>query len=495
MEPKPMPKKQKKMALSFGKGITIISIDGQWLKIIHAKGPAKARKIVFMEAKPLKNLKDDEILPALQESFDLGGLDTKDVFFAVPSQFLTTRLLMLPSTSVSELHDMVDLQAEKHTPHAKEETLTDFQVIEKDKEGYSRVLLITTHQDVVFQAVKQMDGIKGTLERVGSDLEGIANWFRITHGQSLQDALAGATFLADMDGDTTTFMVFRQGQPYFHRNVPIGLSQLLGEDSESFRQQFLDEVQRSLETFDAEGLEIHCMQAFLTGQAHRVPGLCEDVEKETHLTTKYSDPFEKCHIDSDIDFSKDHKDKVSFNSLLGLALMPSAGDLMPPALKLRKSFEKRAKALITLGFQVFIGLILAACLLFETAHKELKIHSWLSTQHKKMSFEADKVHLLIEQIRIVQDRLSKRGYLLDSVMEVNWLTPAVIRWNNMTFNQGERLVISGVSKEMPKVFELVTDLEKSPLFNKPEAKRVSKRKIKGEDITDYEIICPFVEIA
>jgi len=45
-----------------------------------------------------------------------------------------------------------------------------------------------------------------------------------------------------------------------------------------------------------------------------------------------------------------------------------------------------------------------------------------------------------------------------------------------------------------QVFEMVTELEKSILFAKPEARRVTKRKVDNKDVTDFEISMPFLQL-
>jgi hypothetical protein len=158
--------------------VTVISVGDRWLKLLHATGREPFRRVDLLLAHPIAGTDPDEILNRLKEVWGLKGLKPGAVLIANPSHLTTVRLFTLPSVDPKEIQEIVALQAERHTPYAKEEILTDHLVIESDRSGYSRVLVIISHQDVVHRGLRLVSGMGWPFEKVGFEWEGLAHWFR-----------------------------------------------------------------------------------------------------------------------------------------------------------------------------------------------------------------------------------------------------------------------------------------------------------------------------
>src|SRR3990167_1486617 len=120
---------------------TVMSLDGQWLKLLQVEGPAAQRRITKLLACPVKGAGAEELRKTLVEACATEGIAPHDILIANPTPLCAVRIFSLPSTDPKEIRDIVELQAEKHTPYAKDEILTDFQIMERDRPGYSRILL------------------------------------------------------------------------------------------------------------------------------------------------------------------------------------------------------------------------------------------------------------------------------------------------------------------------------------------------------------------
>lgn len=477
---------------SLGRGVTVLALDGDWLRVLHMKGSGTGGKISLLYAQKLENVGVDVMISSLRKALKSQRAEKSDIIISTPASFLTGRTLSLPSGDAAEIKEMVALQTEKVTPYAKEETLSYHRITEKDKSGYSRVFLVTAHQDIVLQAVKLIESFRGRIKQVSSDIDGLVNWFQKTRGKGASSQANYISCIADVDFNSTNVMMIKQGEPYFNRNIPIGFSSLSDSDQPEAWQRFAEELKRSFELFDAENLKLTCNEIFVSGLANSLPSIADFLQKETHLMVNVIEPFEGMNMTQAAKDMIGSGYQVSYSSLMGLAIKPSPGDLMPKAVKLRHSFESRVRALMVLGFQVLIGIVLLSAFALSTAHKDLTLHAWLTKQYKKDMQEADKIKSSMDHIALLEDRLKERGTLLTAMAEINRLTPESILWNSFTYTKDEQIIIRGVSRSIPKVFELVTALEQLSLFDKPEARRVTKKKVDGEDLTDFEIICPLV---
>ncbi len=106
-------------------GLTVLSLDGQWLKVLHVQGRTFARTVTALIAHRIEGMNEPDVLTWLQEAWASSHLEAGTVLIANPSHLTTTRVFTLPATDPAEIREIVELQAEKHTPYAKEEILTD----------------------------------------------------------------------------------------------------------------------------------------------------------------------------------------------------------------------------------------------------------------------------------------------------------------------------------------------------------------------------------
>ncbi len=470
--------------------LIVVTLDGQWLKLLQVDGPARTRQITRVQAAPIEGLSPDELAKIFKEATAGDGQAPADVLVANPTHLSTVRLFSLPSTDATEIRDIVELQAEKHTPYAKEEILSDFTVIERDRSGYSRVLLVIAHQDVIERSVRLVESAGFVLDRVGCELEGLLNWFLLMKRAS-GGAPAGPSLIVDVDGATTTLLVVEHRQLQFHRSLATG-AEHLQEHSAQAGERLVGELTRSIEALDAEGKAVKLSEIILTGRTDRLGVFKEQVERGLNLPVTLLPPWPEQAMSEAARAGAERLPDVSFASLAGIGLAPSRIDLTPKAAKLRHAFEAKAKALVTLGCQSIGALILVTLLIISRAHREQRYYQALREVYQQSVSQADEVEQALRQIALVEVQLRDRGRLLEAAETLTSQSSPDIRWQSLTYNSEEGIVLKGTTTELPKVYEYVASLDASPVFGQVEARRVSKRKGGDEQsLTDFEIVCPF----
>ncbi len=487
------PKAEKKKWFLFSpseKSFVAISIDEGWIKLVHARGTPRNRKVDFLWAEPITGLEEDQIIAQLKSLLQERGITNPGFLISHPSHLTRARALRLPSIKYEELQTMVDLQVEKHTPDAKEETLTYFRIIDSDTQGYSNVFLVMAHQDAVSRSTRIVQKLGGRYAQVGSDIEGLTHWYRKVR-QAEKEKFAGATLLIDMDREYASLLIFQGDEAYYHRTVPLKAEAMFQDTAGSILAQFLAEVHRSLMAYDEEGFKSPCTRIILTGEAVKLSGLTEKIRSEMSLPVTIVPAAAGFRLNEKAEQYFANETKVSFASLFGFLAGQVRGDLTPVAMRVRQTFEKKVRAASVLGAQVLFGLLLVSGFLLYQINQDMAYQTLLKSQTQQMEKPAGELEISLEHLRVVKNTLSKRGVLLDALVEIKAVTPPEVQWDNMTYSQGESLAIKGVSRQITKVFEMVTALEKSPLFIKPEARRVTKRKVDNKDVTDFELVLPF----
>lgn len=460
---------------------TVIALDGQWLKLVTAEG----HRIVKVLACPVQGFGPEEILRTFQEACTAEGVVPHEVLVANPTHLCTVRLFSLPSTNPKEIRDIVDLQAEKHTPYAKEEILTDFKVISQERSGYSRVLLVLAHQDVIHRAVRLVESSRLVLDHVGCELEGLVNWYHVVKQGA---AAQGTSLIVDVDGSTTTLLVMQHGQPSFQRSLATG-SDHLENDPAQATERLVGELHRSIEALEAEGGGGRVQDLVLTGRVERLQDLKAVLERELELPVSLVSPWQGATIEESCLAACERLPNLSFASLVGLALAPSEVDLTPQVLKLRQAFEARGKALVLFGCQCVAALILVTGLIIGRVQKQHQYYTALQRLYNETAPESQQVETALEEMQFVAKRLKERGLFLELVDTLAELTLPQIQWNSLTYTAGDALVLKGISQELPKVYEFVATLEHLPDFKEVTARRVARRTVENHDVTDFEVRC------
>jgi len=475
------------MPATASQGLAVVALDGQWLKVLQVDGPPSARRIVKAMAQRVEGAGPDVLAKTFREACGADGA-SPEVLVAHPTHLCTVRLFSLPSTDPKEVRDIVELQAEKHTPYAREEVLTDFTVLERDRSGYSRVLLVIAHQDVVHRCVQLVEASGLTLDRVGCELEGLATWFRSL--KRIGAPIQGATLLVDVDGGTTTLAIMQQGHIRFQRSLATGAEQL-ADDPEHAGDRLVGELQRSLEAVEADGQTAKVQEVVLTGASGRLDELKALIERGLDVPVRAVSAWTDREASASARVALEVLPDVSFASLIGLVLGHSAIDLTPQQTKLHQAFEARAKSLVLLGCQGVAALILLSVLFIGQAQKQERYYKTLKALQATTSQDALAVEEALGQLAFVKERLYQHAQLLDVVETLATASPPEIQWESLAFTQGAEAVLKGTSAQLPNIYEFVASLDGSPLFGQVETKRVARGKGGGgEDLTVFEISCP-----
>ena len=476
-----------RMSGTAGATLTLLALDGQWLKLLHLEGPPRARRLLKAMALPVQGLSSGEVDEKLREFCAAEGLAPREVFVANPSHLCTVRLFSLPSIDAKEIRDIVELQAEKHTPYAKDEILMDFKVIERDRAGYSKVLLVIAHQDVVHRAVQLVQRFGWMLERVGCELEGLVSWFRLAKRNAVGGP--GVSLVVDVDGHTTMLVVIQNGQTQFQRSLDTGVEQLERDPAQA-GTRLLGELQRSVEALEVEGITGKVQELILTGAVERLEALKAQLEQGLGVPVSLVSPWQGCEISDAVRETLAHLPDVSFASLLGLCADHGTIDLTPQATKLGQAFEERAKALVLLGVQFMGALLLACFLLMSRDYKAKQYYRTLQQLHEAVAPEAVRIEQGLQQLEFVEEQLRHRGELLRVVDALVKISPPEVEWRSVTFTKGESVVLNGTSDQLPNVYEFAAGVTASPLFDDAETRRITKRREGEKDVTDFELRCP-----
>lgn len=484
----------------FGKKVNnAIEIADDTLKIIQAEGPKKIAKI---SVRPLPAESDELKSAAIRQALSELNIKPANFVSSIPRNLTTIRNLRLPSVKDSEIESMVEFQATKQIPYSKEEIIIDYQIKSKDKDGFSDVMLVIVHQNIInklLEVLRQAD-IEPAKVCLGS--EGILNWYRIARKKQEEQADI-ATALLDLDTNWINFEIVLKDMLLFSRSFSIGkLPRLLeAEDSQKEAFQFwqdrlIEEVRRTYATYKSEKLGPRFGKLVLVGEEKTAKELSQKIETEFNVPVEIYEPFENLIVEENIKKGEILQQNISITSCLGIALAPASNriDLLPAKLRRDRELQKKKKSLLLAVFLSLFSFLLAGSLFAKEIYDKKKLAAELEERIKITQSNADALEDMSEKTKLIKKQLDFRGSCLDILYEIYNIVPAQVSIMILTFDEDKLVTLRGSSKNMNDVFNLVDTLEKSDYFQGVEVRYASKRKVKGIELTDFQIQCPLTKL-
>ena len=114
---------------------------------------------------------------------------------------------------------------------------------------------------------------------------------------------------------------------------------------------------------------------------------------------------------------------------------------------------------------------------------------YLSGEIKKTGPKVQGLTTMINNINVVKNQLDMRGTSIDVIRELYKLIPSDISLTIFDFEDGSTCTLRGTADELSNVFKFITILENSAYFKNVKVRYATKRVIKRQILTDFEIIC------
>ena len=475
--------------------LTVFQIDSNWLRLIQVKSLKREKKISMIKAVEIISLSDEEISSKVTElAFEL-KINSRYLILSIPRHLTTTRNLDLPSANPLEIKEMIELQIGKQTPYSSDEVIKDYQILGSNADGYSKVLLVIVHRDIVDRFFKILDAAGLKVQKVSFGSEGLLNWKNLVYREKLP--AEKAQILIEVDYDTSDFEVVLNDKLVFGRSISLGFSQFPGQ-LEIWQKKFIEEVNHSIYAYQNEimGKEI---DKIIISRPRLVGDSLDKavLEKEFGLSVEIIDQFKDVPLTEEGANSYNNliRTDLSFVGLVGLGL-PSGEhkiDLVPQEHQIGKAVKEKGKDLYLMGMLLVFILVAVSGVFLGRMYNKERYMGQLKQRLVEIQNKTKELNSMVRGIETIKDRVYTRGESLNLIYEVHKVIPPGIHLVSMSFDGKENLTLRGESNEMSEVFDFVTKLEESDYFQNVKSKYATKRKVEDKEMTDFEISCPLAD--
>ncbi|MEA3305638.1 MAG: pilus assembly protein PilM [Candidatus Omnitrophota bacterium] len=472
-----------------------IEIGITWLKAAKAELCPAGRKITKLNIKKIVSLKENfaKGLADMLEELDIRNCTVITYF---PRHLASIKILELPSMDKNEIADIIELQAVKQTPYSKEEVITNFKILGPGaKEGYTRIMLVIARKSIINERIKLFQEAGFETRFIGLSSEMVFNLYQqFLRNKHISGKDTTVGFI-DMDSNFTDFLFIHNNNLLFTRSIFIGMENILAEP-EIWKDKFAGQIKSSIDIYREHGLSGSLNKIIIGRAAAETEGLLELLKKTLNLPVEVLNVLENVPISEEaLKTIKNCDKKVSLSAIFGSLLSDKEPvfNLMPRQIQMRKKLEERSKQVILSGILLVSIMMAASGILIERIYNKNSFLKTLTQQVIRTDKEAGRTERMKLKIDMIRRYLDKKQSSVNCLRQLYEIIPDEIHFASVAYNHGKELILTGSSDAMSTVFKFVTVLENLEYFEKIKTNYVTKKKRKGKEVVDFELVCPVAE--
>ncbi|MEK6564007.1 MAG: PilN domain-containing protein [Candidatus Omnitrophota bacterium] len=462
--------------------ITCLSITDKVIKLVQSCPGRLVPEISAVQALSLAGKSDEELARGIKSLFSsLKQKDPGRLILMIPRQMAAMHYARFPSTNPEELFQMARLQAPKQIPYDSKEIIFGYQVVRVNPDGYSDIVLIIIHQDIVRRYIAALEKNKIEPDEVVIDSQGICRWLQL---QQEFKADTGV-IVVDLDTEHARLDIVLSGMFIYSRAFPVSLG------SPDYRMRLSEEINRSLFAYQNETSMVKPAEAVFTGSSEYLERIDDDLLNSLPFkSVKY--PQDKAiQLKNSSQIKLENFKRISFTSLIGAVCSQKKPlfNLLPEDL-----LAKRGKAAYKLEIRktaVFIVLIIFAIASAMFMNISLRQSSAirLGEELSRLSEDVGRIEKMARKITYVRSQDNRSGSCLDVFTEVFRVAQEEISLISFSYTLNKSLILKGRAKSLSGVFNFVSALEESPVFKDVQLRHSFERRVQGESLADFDITC------
>lgn len=426
----------------------------------------------------------DAALRQLLTTFDV---QKSDIVWVLPGDVATAKNIEVPSVDNDEIESILALQAPRHTPFNKDEIYLSYIKLGSSRPNFTRVLLVVVKREAIKEKMVVLKSAGLKMETVLFAPEGIARFYAKALNVKKVDA---PIVLLDVNMQSTNFIVQSNSMAVMSRSIPIGIEHLAIDPDAP--KQMAEEIKVSLDAYEQDKIDRTPSRFYFTS-AHMALAAVPDVIKEVagiHVEYLAYNQYVKGNKAIGEMLAKDFADD-SVLDIIATAVCAAKcqAELIPQEIRDQRSVAEKGRETLKAGIFFLCTLFFVGFALFSKVYfKDQFFKQNLVEKYSSQREDVKNLESMITRTNILREYLQARPLPLDAVRELYRIIPQEIYLSAVNMDDAGGVSIQGVSDSMSKVFNFVTSLESSLLFEGVKTKSTSTKKERGKEVAAFEII-------
>lgn len=470
----------------------VVFLSTETLKIGHGRLVQGTFIVEGVAVEDAAKKTDEEIALLLAAYCRTQKIAPTQVFCLISSKQFIFKNVDIPSTEKDEVAKIIDLQAGRFTPYAREEIVIDFICLESLVQHFSSVLLFIVNRKIEDRMISIFLEARMQIDKVVVASDCMA----MTYVKAAKEApLQGAVGGLHIGEEYSELTVIDEDRVVFVRNIPMGAGSLRKNPVQA-QNDFTQELNRSISAYHDQGVGKPIQRLLMTGFTENA-GSIEDGFKGAGTT-----PAGKIEVDS-FDYRKYFNVNESVAGIVQQAAPYSFFELFSvlaysdktkinlllPELKLRRRVREMSRDILGLGILIMSIFLLTSLIMGSKIYFRGMVNQKLDGISQKYGEEAKRLEIVSTKNRIVKKLIESRGKELTVLNVINGFIGDDLYLSQVNYDSEGRVSIAGTAASMSRVFAFVTQLMQSNYFSKVETKETKSRKEGKQDVADFVIEC------
>ncbi|MBU1932890.1 MAG: PilN domain-containing protein [Candidatus Omnitrophica bacterium] len=366
----------------------------------------------------------------------------------IPRHLAIVRFIDIPSVIDDEIEKMVEFQAIKEIPYSKEDMIFSYRNFGSYKDGFSSIMLVIAKREMIDEMLREKDFNVDAI-RLHSEL---LHLFLLKKGIINTE---GVNLVIHVGKDDSEIMMLDKNQPKFSRGFKNS-------------DRFLEEITHSLLAYkkDKNNPEIDTII----------------VAHSSIIDINNIKPYIIEHFRIPVNFYEYSEDLTTLE-------LPAKIDLVPKEFSDKKmKSQKRKQKFITYSLIGFVIILFFASVSFKI-HEKKRLLKMLTSRIDQLQSKTERLDIFLKKTMLAKKHRLDGRFIIEILKYSYNLIPVNVSLSGLSYDGGELISYKGSTKDMSNIFPFVKKLEKSEYFDSVEVKYATKKKVKGEELTDFIIQC------
>lgn len=466
-----------------------IEIDEMFLNMAHVRPRGPRSELVNIATINISGMSRDGISDKIKDFIKNGRIRKPEVINVIPSNLAISKNIEVPSVDEKEIREIIELQAGRHTPYSRDEVVLGYSNIGSFNR-YTKILLVIAKKETVttrYDIIKRA-GFKA--ERALLSVEPISKLcYRVCPDSMLKTPMV----VVHIDSIHSDFSVVYGGKTIYLRSIPIGTLYIGSRPGES-KQIFIDEIKKSLDSYQSENIEAAPSKIYFTGVTDMVTDIVTDeVSKLMNVSIDFMPYAKMFDIPRPLEDSISKNRNVSLLPMLASVMVSDQTDisLIPEEVKIGRELKKKAKkatqtAVLFMAVLIIFFATLLTNLFFKKAYLQRMI-----TSYAGQTKEGQQLESVSEKTSTIKRLLGQKGQSLTVLTELFKAIPKEVYLNSVELRSDDTMTITGTADNMSRIFSMVTELGDNKSFDNVKVDFTKARRVKDQEMADFGLTFTF----
>lgn len=461
---------------------TVIEITDTHIKLLQARKEKGELAVSAVDWCSIEGKSDVEIQQNVLALIRPYVIDPDDFILVLPRRLCAVKRLRLPSVIDREIHKMMPLQVKNIMPHALEDLVYGYEVLEREPTGHTKLIVYVLHINVCRKFFGIFKQAKVAPSRFFLSSAGITQWF---FHNKINPPSGAPVLVINLDLTHTEICFLNGDRLLFSRVLDYGLKDLRSDHHEVF----FDQVALTIKMYRKESFGNDIDRIVMVSSMEETRAVADTLKGLSGLPVEIvsSDAAVTIHEPSLLDRMKSCRG-LSFTVCLGLVLSRQESvNLIAKDIRDSKEVQRKNVHIRYFIALATVALLLVALIVGSEGFVKAGIIRDIENRRRELKPEVTRAKEKVELVNGIDAAISKRVIVSDLMVRLYKVAPTGLSFSSMALTKSGDMIISGFATSGSAVNAFQSKLAQSRDFSNVALQFSSKRMLYDQEVIEFKI--------